>query len=170
MLNKSTLVLIVFSLTAFVSTRSSAQGKIAYINMQALVSSMPEAKRAYDSLQIMEQEMTKDGQSLMAEFQVKLEAFKKIEATLKPDIKDIKVKELETAQSGIENYKARMEQKISAREQQLTLPIIAKAKKAVSDIATEKGYVCVIDNSKDVIVVATCEDLLPAAKLKLGIK
>lgn len=170
MLNKSTLALIVFSLTAFVSTGTKAQAKIAYINMQQLVSSMPEAKRAYDTLQLMEQEMTKDGQALMSEFQAKVEAFKKIEATLKPDIRDIKVKELETSQAAIENYKASMDQKISAREQQLTIPVIAKAKKAVSDIATEKGYVCVIDNSKDVIVVATCEDLLPAAKLKLGIK
>src|SRR3954468_5817969 len=112
MLHKSTLALIVFSLTAFVSSGAKAQGKIAYINMQALVSSMPEAKRAYDSLQIMEQEMTKDGQALMTEFQTKLEAFNKAEPTIKPEIKEIKAKELETAQSGIENYKARMEQKI----------------------------------------------------------
>lgn len=170
MLKNATLVLLVFSLTAFVSTRSSAQGKIAYINMQELVTSMPEAKRAYDTLQLMEQELSKDGQALIAEFQAKVEAFNKIEPTLKPAIREVKMKELENAKASIEDYKTRMEQKIVAREQQLTVPIIAKAKKTVSDIATEKGYVCVIDNSKDVIVVATCEDLLPAAKLKLGIK
>jgi outer membrane protein len=170
MLKKSTLLLFVFSLTAFVSTRSTAQGKIAYINMQELVSSMPEAKRAYDTLQLMEQEITKDGQALYAEFQAKVEAYKKIEATLKPEIKEVKLKELEAAQASIEDYKTRMGQKLNMREQQLTLPVIAKAKKAVSDIATEKGYVCVIDNSKDVIVVATCEDLMSAAKLKLGIR
>ena len=87
MLKNSTLALLVFSLTAFVSISSSAQGKIAYINMQELVTSMPEAKRAYDSLQLMEQEITKDGQALYAEFQSKVEAFKKVEATLKPEIK-----------------------------------------------------------------------------------
>ena len=170
MFKKSTLALLVFSLTAFVSVKSQAQAKIAYINMQQLVSSMPEAKKAYDSLQLLEQELTKDGQALLAEFQTKVEAFNKAEPTMKPDLKEVKIKELETAKAGLEEYKARMDQKIAFREQQMTVPIIAKAKKAVSDIATEKGYTCVIDNSKDVIVVATCEDLLPAAKLKLGIK
>jgi outer membrane protein len=170
MLKKSTLALLVFSLTAFVSVKSEAQAKIAYINMQQLVTSMPEAKRAYDSLQLMQQEYSKDGQALLAEFQTKVAAFNKAEPTMKADLKEVKIKELETAKAGLEEYQAKVEQKIAAREQQMTIPIIAKAKKAVSDIATEKGYTCVIDNSKDVIVVATCEDLMAAAKLKLGIK
>jgi outer membrane protein len=138
--------------------------------MQQLVSSMPEAKRAYDTLQLYEQELNKDGQLLMTEFQAKVDAYQKAEPTMKQDLKEIKQKELEAAKANIEEYKERMEQKIALREQKLTIPIIAKAKKAVSDLAAEKGYVCVLDNSKDIVVTATCDDILAAAKLKLGIK
>jgi outer membrane protein len=138
--------------------------------MQQLISSMPEAKRAYDTLQVFEQELNKDGQMLMTEFQTKVAAYQKDEPTLKPDIKEVRLKELEASKANIEEYKERMEQKIAAREQKLTIPIIAKAKKAVSDVAAEKGIVCVLDNSKDIVVTATCEDLLAPAKLKLGIK
>lgn len=163
-------IALLLSSTTLISTRSNAQAKVAYINMQQLISSMPEAKRAYDTLQVFEQELNKDGQMLMTEFQTKVAAYQKDEPTLKPDIKEVRLKELEASKANIEEYKERMEQKIAAREQKLTIPIIAKAKKAVSDVAAEKGIVCVLDNSKDIVVTATCEDLLAPAKLKLGIK
>jgi len=169
MIKICTIALLV-SFTTLVSTRSHAQAKVAYINMQQLISSMPEAKHAYDTLQAYEQELNKDGQMLMTEFQAKVTAYQKDEPTLKQDLKDVRLKELETSKANIEEYKERMEQKIAAREQKLTIPIIAKAKKAVSDVAAEKGIVCVLDNSKDIVVTATCEDLLAPAKLKLGIK
>jgi len=152
------------------TTYLHAQTKIAYIHMQQLVSSMPETKRALDTLQQYEQELNKDGQVLVTEFQKRVALFTKEEPTLKPDIRDIRIKELETAKASIDDYKMRMEQKLALREQQLTDPIIAKAKKAVADLAAEKGFVCVLDSSKDIIVTATCEDLMAAAKLKLGIK
>ncbi|SEW37380.1 periplasmic chaperone for outer membrane proteins Skp [Chitinophaga sp. YR573] len=169
MIKICTIALLV-SFGTLISTRSNAQAKIAYINMQQLISSMPEAKRAYDTLQVFEQELNKDGQMLMTEFQAKVAAYQKDEPTLKADIKEVRLKELEASKTNIEDYKERMEQKIAAREQKLTIPIIAKAKKAVSDVAAEKGIVCVLDNSKDIVVSATCEDLLAPAKLKLGIK
>jgi outer membrane protein len=162
-----------FTLAAFLLLTTSyvtAQTKIAYIHMQQLISSMPETKRALDTLQQYEQELNKDGQVLVAEFQKRVAIFTKDEPTMKADIKDIRIKELETAKASIDDYKMRMEQKLALREQALTDPIIAKAKKAVADLAAEKGFVCVLDSSKDIIVASTCEDLMAPAKLKLGIK
>jgi outer membrane protein len=170
MLKNCTIALFLSAFTTFFTTRSYAQAKIAYINMQQLVTSMPEAKRAYDTLQVYQQELAKDGQALITEFQQMAAKFEAEEPTLKPDIKEIRMKQLETAKANIEEYRMRMEQKIGAREQELTAPILAKAKKTVSDLSTEKGFVCVLDNSKEIIITATCEDLLPAAKQKLGIK
>lgn len=165
-----TRLFLLFSFIALSFTRSHAQAKIAYVDMQQLVFSMPETKRAYDSLKLYERELAKDGETLMKELQVKVAEFQKVEATLKPDMRDIKVQELQTAQNSLEQYKARAEQQLASREQAMTAPIVAKAKKAVSDLAAENGYVCVLDSSKDIIVTATCDDLLAQAKQKLGIK
>lgn len=170
MFKNCTLVVLLVFFTAFTFTRSNAQSKIAYINMQQLIVSMPETKRAYDTLQLYEQELAKDGEALVKEFNLKVEEFKKNEPTLKPDIRDLKLKELETGKASIEEYKARMDQKLAGREQALTAPIVAKARKTVADLAAEKGYVCVLDSSKDILVAATCEDLLAPAKQKMGIK
>jgi len=170
MLRKCTLALALTAFTIFISSTGFAQTKIAYINMQQLITGMPEAKKAFDTLQVYQQELAKDGQELVNEFQAKVTKFQEAEPTLKADIKEAKIKELEMMKANIEQYNARMEQRMAEREQQLTAPIIAKAKKAVSDLAAEKGFACVLDNSKDIVITATCEDLLPAAKQKLGIK
>ncbi|QHS59370.1 OmpH family outer membrane protein [Chitinophaga agri] len=169
MLKKSTIVLASCALLSFVSATGFAQ-KMAYINMQQLVTSMPEAKRAFDTLQVYQNEMEKDGRELITDFQTQVAKYQEMEATLKPDLKELKLKQLEEAKANIEQYRARMEQRLAEKEQALTLPIITKAKKIVADLAAEKGFVCVLDNSKDIIITATCEDLMPAAKQKLGIK
>ncbi|KAA2242979.1 OmpH family outer membrane protein [Chitinophaga agrisoli] len=170
MRKKCTIVLLFFSLTVLTATRSHAQAKIAYINMQELILSMPEAKLAYDSLQRFEKSLNADGQTLLTELQKKMVEFNKNEPTMSASMKEIKHKELETAQVSLEQYRTHMEQQLSNREQVLTAPIIAKAKKAVADLVTEGGYACVLDNSKDIVVAANCDDLLGAAKKKLGIK
>jgi Outer membrane protein len=170
MIRNCTRFFLLFAFIALSFTRSHAQGKIAYVDMQQLVFSMPETKQAYDSLKLFERELARDGETLMKELQVKIAAFQKEEATLKPDMRDIKVQELQTAQNSLEQYRARAEQQLAAREQAMTAPIVAKGKKAVADLAAEKGYVCVLDSSKDIIVTATCDDILAQAKQQLGIK
>lgn len=170
MLKKCTTVLLLSALIALFTTKGYAQAKIAYIDMQQLITSMPEAKQAYDTLQAYQQKLAKDGQALITEFQQMAAKYEADEPTLKDDIKDARVKQLQTAQANIDQYRNRMNQQLEAREAELTAPIFAKAKKAVSDLAAEKGIVCVLDNSKDIVVTATCEDLLPAAKQKLGVK
>ncbi|WP_343672609.1 OmpH family outer membrane protein [Chitinophaga sp.] len=170
MRKKFTFVILLLCITAFFSSTSFAQAKIAYVNMQQLVVSMPEARKAYDSLQQYQQELLKDGQALVAAYQARASEFDSTQEKLSPAIREVKMKELELAKNNIEEYRQKMEQQLSDREQKLTAPILARAKKAIADLAAEKGYVCVLDNSKDIVVTATCEDLMPAAKQKLGIK
>lgn len=147
-----------------------AQAKIAYVNMQQLVVSMPEAQKAYDSLQHYQQALLKDGQGLVNAYQARANEFDSLQEKMSPAIREVRMKELEQSKNNIEEYRQKMEQQLSDREAKLTAPILARAKKAIADLAAEKGYVCVLDNSKDIVITATCEDLLPAAKQRLGIK
>lgn len=148
-----------------------AQNKTGYINLQLLISSMPEVKTAYDSLQKYATSLQADGQSLVTEYEKRIKDFSDHAADMKADLKAIKTKELQTAQTNIEEYKARMEQSISAMEQALMAPLLSKAKKAINTVATEKGYNFVIDNSREILLMAPPTDnLMEAVKLKLSIK
>jgi outer membrane protein len=56
-------------------------------------------------------------------------------------------------------------------EKTLLAPILDKAKKVLKAVANEKGYTLVIDNSKDAVLVsAETDDLMPAVKVKMGLK
>ncbi|HVI43757.1 MAG TPA: OmpH family outer membrane protein [Chitinophaga sp.] len=151
--------------------RTIEPSKMAHIDMQELITSMPEAKIAFASLQKYQDSLTKDGQALLKEYMDKEKAFTASEKTLSPAIREAKIKELQTAQNSIQEYNGRMEQLLAARQQKITQPIIQKAQKAVNTVAAEKGIAYVVDNSKDVLVVAPgSDDLLPVVKTKLGIK
>ena len=53
----------------------------------------------------------------------------------------------------------------------LLKPIVEKAQKAVSDVASEKGFKYVMDSSPGKgLIVFEGEDLMPSVKTKLGIQ
>lgn len=158
------------ALLLFMSTAAFSQ-KTAYINFQQLIAAMPETKQATDTLQKYQQELAKDGQYLVAEYTRKLQEYDSLSAKWTEQIKAMKEKELQDAQASIQDYRQRMEEKLSAKDQQLLIPIMDKAKKALKAIATEKGYTLVIDNSKDeVLIGADADDLMAPVKAKLGLK
>ncbi|WP_291914223.1 OmpH family outer membrane protein [Chitinophaga sp. CB10] len=145
--------------------------KTAYINFQQLVAAMPESKKAADSLQKYADQLNADGQVLVAEYTKNLVEFDSTAKTLTDAQKEIKVTALKQQQANIQEYKYKMEEKLSVREQELLAPIVAKAKDVLKALLKEKGYALVLDNSRDAVVVANeADDLLPLAKAKLGIK
>ncbi|NIG57399.1 OmpH family outer membrane protein [Chitinophaga sp. Cy-1792] len=152
------------------SLGASAQ-KTAYLNFQQLVSLMPESKKAADSLQKYADQLNNDGQIMVAEYTKKLVDFDSTGSKLPQNQQEIKVAELKQMQANIQEYKYKVEDKLAAREQELLLPIVNKAKEALKALIKEKGYSLLIDNSRDVVVVANdADDLMPAAKAKLGLK
>lgn len=158
------------ALMLLMSTAAFSQ-KTAYINFQQLIAAMPETKQATDTLQKYQQELAKDGQYLVAEYTRKLQEYDSLGAKWTQQIKEMKEKELQDAQAGIQDYRQRMEEKLQLKDQQLLVPIMDKAKKALKAVATEKGYTLVIDNSKDEVLIGSdADDLMAPVKAKLGLK
>lgn len=158
------------TLMLLMSTAAFSQ-KTAYINFQQLIAAMPETKQATDTLQKYQQELAKDGQYLVTEYTRKLQEYDSLGAKWSQQVKELKEKELQDAQAGIQDYRQRMEEKLQLKDQQLLVPIMDKAKKALKVVATEKGYTLVIDNSKDEVLIGSdADDLMTPVKAKLGLK
>ena len=148
-----------------------AQSKVAHINAQALIESMPEAKTAQTSLQTYAQELDKDGKSLVDEYTKKMKEYDEKAASMTDNLKEIKAKEIQDVQKRIEEYRAGSDQKLQAKQQELLKPIYDKARKAIEEVAKEKGYAYVLDSSVGVLLVSPAgDDLLAAVKTKLGVK
>lgn len=164
-------MLAVVAVAGLLSTAAKAQSKVAYINAQAVIEAMPEAKKASDSLQLFQDQLEKDGKGLVDEYTAKTTDFNNKAASMTDNMKDIKAREIQDAQKRIEDYRQAAEQKIDAKRAELLKPIYDKARKAIEDAAKEKGYTYVIDGSSGILLVSPAgDDLMPAVKAKLGIK
>ncbi|NSL89745.1 OmpH family outer membrane protein [Chitinophaga solisilvae] len=153
------------------SVNAMAQSKVAHINAQALVGAMPEAKKAETDLQTFAQGLEAEGKTMVDEYTKKMKEFDEKAASMTENMKEIKGREIQDAQKRIQDYRDQAEQKVQGKQQELLKPIYDKARKAIEDVAKEKGYGYVIDSSAGLLLVSpAADDLLPAVKAKLGIK
>ncbi|QHS61964.1 OmpH family outer membrane protein [Chitinophaga agri] len=165
-------VIIAFvAVSGLFSVNAMAQSKVGHINAQALIEAMPEAQTAQKSLQQYAEELDKDGKGLIEEYQKKMAEFEKTAATMSDNMKEIKAKEIQTAQKNIQDYQESAQQKIEQKRGEILKPIYDKARKAIEDVAKEKGYGYVLDSSAGVLLVSPpADDMAAAVKAKLGIK
>jgi len=145
-----------------------AQTKVAHINTDILLSLMPESK----ALTI---ELEKLGKTYEAELkaeQAKLEAkLKKYDAEAASQTDEVNQKRGAEVQQDDQNLRQASQvarEDINNKRNEKLKPILEKAKKAIEDVAKEKGFTYVLDAST--LIVANGTDLLPAVKAKLGIQ
>ena len=79
--------------------------------------------------------------------------------------------ELQDIQKRMQDYNTSAQQKFDEKSQELIKPLSDKARVAVEAVAKEKGYTYVLNSTQTQFVVAPAgDDLMAAAKAKLGIK
>ena len=62
------------------------------------------------------------------------------------------------------------QESLAKKENEILKPIIDKAKKAINDVAKEKGYDYILDTGLGMVLYASdSEDILPLVKKKLGL-
>ena len=157
--------------TIFASAFSFAQTKIAHINYNELLQSMPEMAVAKSSLE----EFTKTYQtqlnSMQEDYKTKSDIFKKEESTLQPAMKSLKMKELQDLEASFLKFKDDAQVEINTKEKDLLAPLLKKAKDAVEVVVKEKKYNYVIDSSVgQYIYLDPNENIMTHVKTKLGIK
>jgi len=155
----------------FVGNFAKAQAKIGYINFSALVQQMPEAKtiksqmdiyqkQFIDQLTIMNNDLQKEGQVYQAQ-----------NATMTDAVRTAKQTELQDLQKRIQDYQNNAQQQVDAKTNELSKPLIDKARAAISEVAKEKGYTYVLDSSQiQLLVSPDGDDMMVPVKTKLGLK
>ncbi|UYQ92465.1 OmpH family outer membrane protein [Chitinophaga horti] len=168
---KKYVIVALVAFSAMVSVKASAQGKIAHINASELLQLMPEAKTASEQLEQFAAGLEKDQRALVDEYTKQMQLFDSTSAKLAEAVKQAKIKEIQATQQRIQEFNAGADQKINTKKQELLKPVLDKAKKAIEEVAKEKGYGYVFDNSEGLLLVApAADDLMATVKTKLGIK
>ena len=159
------------ALVVFVAATSfaNAQAKVAHINVQQLLSEMPEMKAAQSELKKLEETYTADIKGSMTEFQNKATQYQNESTSKTREENEKRALELQEFQKNIQTAEQAALKQLQQKQQELFAPISEKAKAAIEKVATAEGIEYVIDASPGLsLIVARGKDLLPAVKQELG--
>jgi len=155
-----------------ISGVASAQTKIAYIRIDDIVGVMPELSRDKIVMDTVGQQYIKDSvmprlNYVQGEYQRKLQEYS--DSTKPKSVRDQILKDLQSYKDELDGADALIQQVQQYHQQELLKPYYAKAKKAIEQVAKEKGYTHVL--SSDIFLVAPeADDISLPVLAKLGIK
>jgi len=151
---------------------AKAQTKIGYINFNELIRSMPEFKTVQTAVEAYQKTFVDELSTMNTAFSAEAAKYQKEQGTMTDAAKTAKQGELQDMQKRMQDFQTDAQQKIDAKSNELSKPMIDKAKAAVSDVAKEKGYTYVFDSSQGaaLLVSPDADDLLASVKVKLGVK
>lgn len=144
--------------------------KIAHINFQELVYSMPESKTIKDSLSRIEGQWQQILQEMEMEYQKKVNEFEEKKATWPPQYQAQKQKDIQELRYKIETQQNVAQESYQEMQENLLRPLIAKAKEAINVVAKELGYATVLDSSSGILLVSSAtDDIMSQVRKKMGI-
>ncbi|OCX54132.1 hypothetical protein BEL04_07645 [Mucilaginibacter sp. PPCGB 2223] len=164
-------VVLIAGCMVFAGTLAKAQGKTGYINFNAVIDQMPDTKVISSQLQTYQQTFITQLQSMQNEYQTKGADYESKRATMTDAVRTQREAELTDLQKRIQDYQTTAQGKVEAEKDRLGKPLLDKVKAAITAVAKEKGYAYVIDSSQGIFIVSPeADDLMPAVKIKLGLK
>lgn len=164
------LVIVVLMSLAFTATAQKVQ-KIGHIDFPALIQSMPgqdSINKAYETYaKGLENQMT----TMQAELENKQAEYEANQATMSAIIKSTKERELQDLYNRLLEFQQKAQGDLGNYENQLLNPLIEKARKAVNDVAKEKGFSYILNTAQGMVLFSeNGENIMPFVKAKLGIQ
>ena len=152
---------------------ASAQTKIAYIRIDDIVGVMPELANDKVNMDTVGQKFVQD--SIMpglnykqSQYNEKVAEYSDTTKKISPQVKSLMLKEISDLQNELSGADQYLQQVYQAKQAEFLRPYYAKAKKAIEQVAKEKGYTHVM--SSDIFLVAPeTDDISLLVLAKMGI-
>jgi outer membrane protein len=169
-MKKTVKFLAILALVTFTFATNAQGQKFGHVDFAKLYSLMP----GQDSIRAVYEAYATGLQNQMTTMQAELEnkfgEYQANQATMSNIIKQTKEREINDLQTRIEEFNMQAQEDLGAKEQELTAPLIEKARKAVEDVAKEKGYTYIFNSTEGLLLYAAPSDnVLPLVKTKLGL-
>ena len=161
----------VFAATLFIvsSFYAQAQSKVAHINTQELVESMPEMMNAKSELEKLAKTYETDIQAMATELQNKIKQYDAESSTKTDEENGKRLQEVQSMEQSIRQYQGQAQQDLQKKEIELLKPITEKAKDAILKVGNDQGFNYVLDSSQGQgVIMANGKDLLADVKAELG--
>jgi outer membrane protein len=156
-------------LLLFVTMNATAQSKIAHIEIQALISEMPEFKEAQAQIEKLQKTYATELDASMKELQTKFQTYS-ADGQNQTDVTNAaRQKELAGMEQNIQQYQQTAAQDVQKKSNDLYRPIIEKAREAIQKVARAQGFDYVMDASQgQPLILFDGKDLMEDVKKELG--
>jgi outer membrane protein len=145
-----------------------AQQKIGHISTDLLISLMPETKALNAEIEKLSKTYETELKGEEAKLEAKLKRYDAEARSQTDEVNQQRSAEVQKDQQNLYQASQVAKEDITKRRNEILKPILEKAKNAIDEVASEKGYTYVLEAST--LIVANGTDLLPAVKTKLGLK
>ncbi len=164
----------------FIANTVNAQQKLGHINSDEIFAAWEEAKTVQNTLDNLGKTKQAEIDKMINEYQTQLKAAQEKERTLSEANKEVVMKELQHAQTQLQDLAKRIEEArtkagndLQNKQAELLNPLRQKVENAIKTVAKEKGFAYVFDVSSQLGGSVTYseggEDITEFVKTKLGI-
>lgn len=155
---RATVIALVLPMTAVVAQAPQpGQGKIVFVNTQALMEAAPGRAQA-ESL------LSKEGQSYQVQLQKlqdslnnMLSSYQKAEPTLSATAKDTRQKALQALETELQAKNQQFQQQFDQRKNEVMAPITDLVKKVLDDLREEGGYAMILMNDPGQSIIVSAD-------------
>ncbi|HEY0031176.1 MAG TPA: OmpH family outer membrane protein [Bacteroidia bacterium] len=167
---KNFLKIAVVGVALVVSSFTATAQKVAHINLDSLISLMPETKLAADKIQEHAKQLEQQITAMQTELQTKYEAYQADMKNMAEIVRANKEKELNDLNQRITDFQQQAQADYQKYSAELYKPVETKAKKAIDQVAKDGGYKYVLDSSTNLILYSEpTDDILVLVMKKLGV-
>jgi len=170
---KQILKIFLVIIIAGIALESNAQKsqKLGHIDFAKLYAAMPGQDSIRKQYEEYSMQLQGQFQAMQTEYENKLTDYQNNQATMSSIIKQTKEKEILDLQRRIQEFQQTAQEDLQNKENELTAPIIEKARNAVRDVAKENGYTFIFNSTEGLLLYTEpADDIMALVKKKLGLK
>lgn len=154
----------------FCSYTASAQSKVGTVNINLLVSKLPEIEQVKSGITEYEKSLQADLNAKLDAYKAEVEAANKAFEKLTEEEKKKKQQEIFTLENEINQFKQNAPQLVQIKQNELMRPLYQKVGEAVSEIAKAEKFTQVFTlNGNELAYASPAYDLTLKTAAKLGI-
>ena len=142
---KRLFIAIAIALSSIATT--TAQTKIAHVNSQKLLDTMPSRKAAIADIQGIEKSGVDELTEMDGQIRKAYEEYKRLEPTRSPAVNQYEQGRIQKLQEALESRQTQIDQQLQLMTQEMNGKILARVKQAVNTIATAKKLNYVVDET-----------------------
>ncbi|SHI77603.1 OmpH family outer membrane protein [Flavobacterium terrae] len=147
------------------ASQMNAQAKTAHIDVNDLLSKMPEMTSAKAQLEKLSKTFDGEYSTMVTEYQTKMKKYEGEAGTQTDAINETRAKEMQDMGQRIQQYRDSAQKQLQDKEMEIVKPIMDKAKAAIIKVAKAKGYQYVMDSAS--LILADGPNLFEDVKKEL---